>query len=373
MRSLWDCICPSYLRMCVRISCTMTKPVSIAIADATAHAGCSCSVVSADGFFKVLVSCTMLSEMDTLGFRGSLVGIGSVWVRHKLWGLTDQGRACDIALCKVSVHSSLCLYLLLKLAQMQHKEQTLARCWAAIKYSCHCCPWAVHLHTRIQQNANATAQLLPVQPLHFQLGIHIAERHMPQKLQQENHPCSLSVIFLFRFSFSFGSLSILFLLRFSFRTLSLSVLFVFRFFFSICLASSLDAGRRRGVPFSSFSEAVLSCGTFPLHSQVLLAQQAVSQLPRIRLMLPCQVIQLQPTQPGGIDSFDATNTQLLGICLMLPCQVIHLQPTQPEGTDSFDATNTQLVYGVQAGMDGPSPTADSPLQGKDAVCLPSTS
>ena len=35
---------------------------------------------------------------------------------------------------------------------------------------------------------------------------------------------------------------------------------------------------------------------------------------------------------------------------------------------SFDATNIQLVY-KQAGMPGPRPTADSPLQGMDAVCL----
>jgi hypothetical protein len=54
---------------------------------------------------------------------------------------------------------------------------------------------------------------------------------------------------------------------------------------------------------------------------------------------------------------------------MLPCQVIQLQPTQPEGVDSFDATNTQLVYSVQAGMPGLRLTADSPLQGKHAVCL----
>ncbi|KAA6419261.1 MAG: hypothetical protein FRX49_10785 [Trebouxia sp. A1-2] len=66
--------------------------------------------------------------------------------------------------------------------------------------------------------------------------------------------------------------------------------------------------RKKGAPFSSFSEAVLSCSTFPFHSQVLLPKQAVSQLPRIRLMLPCQVVQLQPTQPEGTDSFDATST-----------------------------------------------------------------
>lgn len=35
---------------------------------------------------------------------------------------------------------------------------------------------------------------------------------------------------------------------------------------------------------------------------------------------------------------------------------------------SFDATNLQLVY-KQAGMPGPRPTADSPLEGMDAVCL----
>ncbi len=35
---------------------------------------------------------------------------------------------------------------------------------------------------------------------------------------------------------------------------------------------------------------------------------------------------------------------------------------------SFDATNIQLVY-KQTGMPGPRPTADSPLQGMDAVCL----
>ena len=48
-------------------------------------------------------------------------------------------------------------------------------------------------------------------------------------------------------------------------------------------------------PFSSLSEALLSGGSFSLHSQILLTQQAVPELPSIRLMLGREIIQLQPT------------------------------------------------------------------------------
>jgi len=39
----------------------------------------------------------------------------------------------------------------------------------------------------------------------------------------------------------------------------------------------------------------------------------------------------------------------------------------------LDVLEKQLVCSVQAGMPGLRPTADSPLQRKDAVCLPSMS
>lgn len=61
-----------------------------------------------------------------------------------------------------------------------------------------------------------------------------------------------------------------------------------------CRTQSFLCSEHKTTPFSSLSETRLSSLPFPLHSQILLTQQSVPELPGVGLMLGCQVIQLQP-------------------------------------------------------------------------------